>query len=188
MSKSKGEFLTVSLLEKKGFNPLAYRYYVLNSHYRKQLAFSFESLKMASSAYQKLQNRVKSLIDERPMGDITKNVDKYHNDFLNYISDDLNTANAISILYDVLKAKNLTSFEKLYLVEKFDLVLSLGLLVVDEEIIDEDLSAYVEERISKRLKAKESKDYKLADDIREELKEKGIVIKDTNLGTEWEKI
>lgn len=188
MSKSKGEFLTVSLLEKKGFNPLAYRYYVLNSHYRKQLAFSFESLKMASSAYQKLQNRVKSLIDERPMSDITKNVDKYHNDFLNYISDDLNTANAISILYDVLKAKNLTSFEKLYLVEKFDLVLSLDLLVVDEEIIDEDLSVYVEERISKRLKAKESKDYKLADDIREELKEKGIVIKDTNLGTEWEKI
>ena len=188
MSKSKGEFLTVSLLETKGFNPLTYRYYVLNSHYRKQLAFSFESLKMASAAYQKLQNRVKSLIDEKPMGDITKNVDKYYNDFLNYISDDLNTANAISVLYDVLKAKNLTSFEKLYLVEKFDLVLSLDLLVVNEEIIDEDLSSYVEEMISKRLKAKESKDYKLADDIREALKEKGIAIKDTSLGTEWEKV
>lgn len=189
MSKSNGEFLTVSLLEKKGFNPLVYRYYVLNSHYRKQLAFSFDSLKQAESAYNKLKNRVKNIKDKKPTDKLTDNVDKYKNSFADCIADDLNTANAITVLYDVLKADNLNDAEKLYLVGEFEKVLSLGLLAEDDvESCDEDEVKYIEDMIAKRTEAKKNKDFKLADEIRDELLKKGIQIKDTREGVTWSKI
>ena len=192
MSKSNGEFLILSLLEKKGFNPLVYRYYVLNSHYRKQLAFSFDSLKQAESAYNKLKNRVKAIKDSHDRNSTDKlsdNINKYKNAFVDCISDDLNTANAITVLYDVLKADDLNEAEKLYLVEEFEKVLSLGLLV-EEEIAphDEDEVKYIEEMIQKRTEAKKNKDFKLADEIRDELLKQGIQIKDTREGVIWSKI
>ncbi len=195
MSKSKGEFLTVSLLEKKGLNPLVYRYYVLNSHYRKQLAFSFDSLKQAESAYNKLKNRIKTIKDrnpqdkKHPQDKLTNNINKYKNAFSDCISDDLNTANAITVLYDVLKADDLNDTEKLYLVEEFEKVLSLGLLL-EEEIVphDEDEVKMIEEMIQKRTDAKKNKDFKLADEIRDELLKQGIQIKDTREGVIWSKI
>ena len=189
MSKSKGEFLTVSVLEKNGFNPLVYRYYVLNSHYRKQLAFSFDSLKQAESAYNKLKNRVKSIKDKNSTETLTDNINKYKNDFIDCISDDLNTANAITVLYDVLKADDLNDAEKLYLVEDFENVLSLGLLVDDVNTPhDEEEVKYIEEMITKRTEAKKNKDFKLADEIRDELLKQGIQIKDTREGVIWSKI
>jgi cysteinyl-tRNA synthetase len=186
MSKSKGEFLTVSLLEKKNYNPLAYRYYVLNSHYRKQLAFSFESLDMASAAYKKLKNATKVLINDNmkdvDLSDVSKG---YLETFKTYLSEDLNTANAITVLYEVLKSKSINNYEKHYLVEQFDQVLSLGLLEADETV-DDELKIYLEEMIARRIKAKKNKDYAMADQIRGELKAKGISLKDTAQGTEWE--
>lgn len=205
MSKSKGEFLTVSLLEKNGFNPLVYRYYVLNSHYRKQLAFSFDSLKQAQSAYTKLLNRVKTIkagasANAESLNNLSESVAKYKSSFENCISNDLNTANAITVLYDVLKADDLNDIEKLYLVEDFEKVLSLGLLT-DENTSSSDTSSDVnnssfsdeeiktiEEMIQKRTEAKKNKDFKLADEIRDELLNKGIQIKDTREGVVWSKI
>ncbi|MBF4692153.1 cysteine--tRNA ligase [Fusibacter ferrireducens] len=185
MSKSKGEFLTVSLLEKKNFNPLAYRYYVLNSHYRKPLAFSFESLEMASSAYKKLKNATKAFIDEDREDAVLSDTAKgYLETFRAYLSEDLNTANAITVLYEVLKSKGINSGEKYYLIKQFDQVLSLNLLEV-EETIDDALKTYVEEMITRRIEAKKAKNYALADQIRDELKAKGISLKDTATGTEW---
>lgn len=187
MSKSKGEILTVSVLEKNGFNPLVYRYFVLGSHYRKQLAFSYESLEQAKSAYNKLKKRVQSLKDEGKISD--ENIDKYDDRFKNFLMDDLNTANAITVLYDVLKADDLNDAEKLKLVEKFEEVLSLGLLDKDEkEELSSDLSSYVDEMIEKRKQAKKNKDFAAADSIRAELLEKGIEIKDTREGVVWSKI
>jgi len=174
MSKSKGEFLTVSLLESKGYDPIIYRFMCLNSHYRKVLVFSYDALDNAKKAYDKLKNKVKLL------GTKKKETDKFINDFKEKISDDLNTSGAITVLYDVLKS-NLEDSEKLYLVDLFDQVLSLDL--IDDVKIDKDLEQYIEEKIKERNKAKENKYYILADQIREELLNKNIIIKDTREGT-----
>jgi cysteinyl-tRNA synthetase len=190
MSKSSGEFLTLSLLIKKGYNPLSYRYFVLNSHYRKQLAFSFDSLTSAENAYNKLKSRIRNIKDNAA-GNIDKNkVKKYKIDFEDCLRDDLNTANAITVLYEMLKADDLNNNEKLNLIEDFDRVLSLDLLKADEEEKDvhDELAAYIEEMIQKRQEAKKNKDYALADKIRAELLEKGIMLEDTRQGVNWKKI
>ncbi|MCD4714648.1 MAG: cysteine--tRNA ligase [Clostridiales bacterium] len=189
MSKSSGEFLTVSLLEKKGFDPLSYRYYVLGSHYRKQLAFSFENLEMAQSAFQKLKKRTGALADHLSKDTVlSTNAEQLLNKYKAYLADDLNTANAITVLYDVLKA-SITDAEKAYLIGEMDLVLSLGLLekVESSTEVDSDETAWIESQLVQRSEAKKSKDWAKADLIRDELKAKGITIIDTPQGTEWKK-
>ena len=182
MSKSKGEFLTVSLLEEKGYNPLAYRLFVLNSHYRKVLTFSFDAMDQASSMYDKLVSKIKSFKDTQELEN-----DKallYQERFKNCLMDDLNTANALTVLYDVLKDNTINDSTKLYLVKDFDRVLSLDL--VKEEKINDDLKKYIEDKIEERAQAKLNKDYALADQIREELMSKDIIIKDTREGVIYE--
>jgi cysteinyl-tRNA synthetase len=185
MSKSSGDILTVSSLEEKGFNPLSYRYMCLLSHYRKQLVFTYESLLSAETAYNKLLSKIRSLKNEE-LGSLDAEIyNVYFEKFKDAISDDLNTANAITVLYDLLK-DNVSNYTKLKLIESFDKVLSLDLL--KEEEIDNDLKDYIEKRIKERNIAKENKDYKLSDQIRDELNEKGIMIKDTKDGTLYELI
>lgn len=185
MSKSKGEFLTVSLLEQKQYSPLAYRYYVLNAHYRKQLAFSYEALDMAAMAYKKLKNKTKALLPLKALPEkFSARAQQYLETFKQHLSEDLNTANAITVLYEVLKSTDVDDAEKGHLVAAFDEVLSLDLLQADEGV-DDALKAYVEEAILKRLVAKQNKAYALADEIRASLLAKGIALKDTSEGTEW---
>ncbi len=182
MSKSKGEFLTLSLLESKGYDPIIYRLFCLNSHYRSQLVFSYESLDATKNAYQKLLSKIKSM-KEQPDGQLEMNViEQYQNQFKEALENDLNTANAITTLYDVLKS-DCTNATKLYLIESFDMVLSLNLL--KEDVIDATLESYIEEMIQKRNEAKKNKDYTLADQIRNELLEKNIELKDTREGTTY---
>ena len=181
MSKSKGEFLTLNLLEEKGYNPLSYRYFILTSHYRNQLVFTYEALDQAQNSYNKLLNRIKNIKKDDSNIDIEE-FNKYIEKFKKVLSDDLNTSNAITLLYDVIKS-DLNSTTKLKIIEDFDKVLGLDLISKNE--IDEDLKIYIEEMIEKRNKAKKEKDYNLADSIRDELKEKGIIIKDTREKTEY---
>lgn len=190
MSKSSGDFLTVSLLESKGFDPLSYRYYVLNSHYRKQLAFSFENLEMAEKAYKKLRAKTTAylplLCNEITLSDKAETILKT---FKDHLSDDLNTPNAITVLYGLLK-DNLRDEEKAFLIQEIDKVLSLDLLIekdINDDIISKDESKYIKEMIEKRREAKKNKDFSLADAIRDELSEKGIKLTDTPKGTTWEK-
>lgn len=183
MSKSKGEFLTVKLLEDKGYNPLAYRLFCLASHYRNQLAFSFEKLDEASNQYEKIKNRIKSL-DRTPNLKEGK-IDYYQDRFKEALSNDLNTSMALTILYDVLKDEELTDFTKLYLIEDFDKVLSLDLIEEVETLSEEEIK-FVEGKIKLREEAKENKDYALADEIRDELLEKGIKLIDSRDGTKFE--
>ena len=186
MSKSKGGFLTVSLLEEKGYNPLAYRLMCLQSHYRKQLTFTFENLDNAQNAYDKLKNKTLSLTND---GIIDKTLfDNYNDEFKKYLNDDMNTSSALTVLYDVLKDTKLNDKTKKELVKSFDKVLSLDLLKKEEKKIDKEFEKYVEEKIKERLEAKKNKDYALADKIRDELKEKNIELKDTKEGTTWCKI
>ena len=187
MSKSKGDFLTVSLLESKGYNPLVYRMFCLQSHYRKPLEFSYENLDNVASAYDKLVNRIASLNKD---GEVDKEAfAAYREKFEAALCDDFNTSMAITVLYDMLKAE-ISDATKFALAESFDQVLSLNLTtaVADKkESIDDELSAFVESRIAERAQAKKDKDFAKADAIRNELLEKGIVLKDTREGTVWSK-
>ena len=182
MSKSKGEFLTLSLLESKGYSPMVYRLFCLQSHYQKQLIFSYDNMDAAQKTYDKLKNRIKSINKDNStlQNDLIKD---YQDKFKDCLENNLNTANALTILYEVLKS-DLNNNSKRYLINDFDQVLSLELL--NDSIIDEELKAYILEKINTRNKAKQNKDYDLADKIRDELYNKGIVIKDTREGTTFD--
>ena len=181
MSKSHGAILTVSLLKEKGYNPLSFRYMCLLSHYRRQLVFSYSSLDGAENAYKKLLSRTGAL----KYGD---NVDKkvyteWDNKFKSCLEDDLNTANAITVLYDLLKSE-VNDDTKYHLVSAWDEVLSLDLLKKDQPKVENE--EYILNKIKERNEAKKNKDYQTADAIREELLNEGIILKDTREGTIYE--
>ena len=185
MSKSKGDFLTVSLLESKGYHPLAYRFFCLQSHYRNQLVFSYDALDIANNTYSKLKNKIKN-IKENANGEVDeKIVDSYLDKFKEAINNDLNTSLMLTCLYDILK-ENVNNNTKLKVIETYDQVLSLDLLEEKTKEIDQETINYIEEQIAKRNLAKNNKDYELADKIRKELAEKNIIIKDTREGTIYE--
>ena len=192
MSKSDGTFITVSTLEEKGYNPLAYRFFCLQSHYRKQLAFSYESLDVAANSYKKLKKKVKSL--KKELMDITssiiseeafpKNYNEYKERFKDTLKDDLNTANSITIIYDILK-EDFDDYFKRNLIEMIDDVLSLGLFEPDGEL-DMEIESVISYMIDKREQYKKEKNFEEADKIRDELKEMGVTLKDTKDGTVYE--
>lgn len=187
MSKSKGEFLTVTSLLNKGFDPLVYRFYCLQSHYRNTLTFSFEKLEATQNNYYKLLNKIAALKENDDESNINKkHYDSYINKFKEALENDLNTASAITLIYDVLK-EDFNNSTKLAILKSFDTVLSINLLDgKQEKVIDDTLENYINEMISRRNEAKKNKNFVLADQIRDELKEKGILIKDTREGTIYE--
>ncbi|MBQ1496547.1 MAG: cysteine--tRNA ligase [Bacilli bacterium] len=182
MSKSTGAILTVSKLKENGYNPLAYRFMCLNSHYKKQLVFSYDALKQNEDILNKLKNKVLSISYDGNYNEDDFN--NYNDKFKEALSDNLNTSNAITVLYDVLKA-NIGNDTKLKLIENFDKVLSLDLLKKEE--IDKELEEKINELIIKRNNYKKEKDYENADKIRKEIEDLGVSIKDTREGTviEW---
>ncbi len=186
MSKSKGEFLTVKLLEEKGYSPLIYRLFCLNSHYRKTLVFSYEILEQNKNVYEKLIRRCKTIKEDASRNLNLEKFDIYSNQFKEALENDLNTANAVTVLFDVLKDEELNNKTKLELIKSFDSVLSLGLLKIDNKEINEDKENYILEMIEKRKNAKANRDFVLADSIREKLLNEGIILKDTREGTTFE--
>ena len=189
MSKSKGAILTVSVLQEKGYNPLAYRFFCLQSHYRKPLEFSFDALDNAVAAYNKIAKRVAELKDE---GDIDETAfADFKKKFTDAVSNDLNTSMAITIVYDVLKA-DISDRTKLALIDDFEQVLDLGLresgkaLLEASSSVDSELEAFINDKIAERAAAKKAKDFATADAIRDELLAKGVAIKDTREGVKWE--
>ena len=185
MSKSKGEFLTVSLLESKGYNPLSYRYLCLKSYYHNVLTFSYDILDGAQNEYNKLKNKIKNIKKDDSKIDEIK-FEEYNNKFKETLSNDLNTSQAITTLYDVIKA-DITNKTKLELIKSFDEVLSLDLLKEETSNITNDEKEIIENLINQRNEAKKNKEYEKADQIREELLNMGIIIKDTREGTTYEK-
>lgn len=189
MSKSKGEFLTVSLLEEKGYDPMVYRMFCLQSHYRKPLEFSYEGLDNVATAYRKLMKRIRAVPDE---GEVDPELtERYRERFAEVLGNDLNTSMGLTILYDVLK-EECSGATKRAVMEMIDSVLSLGISGAWEEQetggVDAELTAYVEKMIKERAAAKKEKNFARADEIRDELKEKGVQIKDTREGVTWEVI
>ena len=191
MSKSKGAILTVSVLQEKGYDPLVYRFFCLQSHYRKPLVFSYENLDNCKAAYDKLVKKVSELKEDGAVDSSIFN--EYTKKFGEAVANDLNTSMAVTILYDVLKL-DANDATKLALIKDFDKVLSLDLtgraasLGGEASDVDPELEAYVLGMIEKRAQAKKAKDFALADSIRDELLAKGIEIKDTREGVKWNKV
>ena len=183
MSKSKGDFLTVSLLEEKGYDPLVYRLFCLQSHYRKPLVFTFESLDNAAKAYSKLKNRIAALGKD---GEVNEDSCKAYIDRFNEaMGNDLNSAQALTVLYDVLKSE-LNDAEKRYLIAEFDKVLSLSLLKETESMTSED-DEEIMQLVKQRTQARAERNWALADQIRDELKARNIIIEDTPDGVKWKR-
>ena len=204
MSKSKGEFLTVSLLEEKGYDPLAYRLFCLQSHYRKSLVFSWENLDNAQVSYNKLIARIAALKPGEGAVDQAV-VEQLRQKFKAGLDNDLNTSLAVTALYDVLKAKT-NDETKLFALADFDKVLGLSLVekaAAEREklkkqtvtageftIISEsgEADAEVEAKIRARQDAKKAKNFAEADRIRDELKAAGVEVTDIPHGAKWKRI
>ena len=198
MSKSKGEFLTVSLLESKGYDPMAYRFFCLQSHYRKSLVFSYENLDNATVSYNKLIQKIASINENE--GELDKAVfAEYKAKFMAALDNDLNTSLAITALYDVLKAR-INGKTKTALITDFDRVLCINMLeaakkVRDAKAKEADVDLYAEfdrndpfiaeiiDLIEKRKAAKKEKNFAEADRIRNYLAEKNVTLIDTSKGT-----
>lgn len=192
MSKSSGEFLTLSLLEEKGYDPMVYRFFCLQSHYRKSLVFSYENLDNAKTAYAKLLAKIAQLKDD---GEIDQTVfEAQKANFVKALDNDLNTSLAVTAVYDVLKAPA-NDATKLALLREFDVVLQLNLIegakalrseqTVPTSAPDSDLAREIEEQIAARRAAKAAKNYAEADRIRNELAARGVTLIDTKDGTTY---
>lgn len=177
MSKSRGEFLSLQYLKTLGYEPMHYKYFLLGSHYRRQLLFSFEGLDGAKEAYERLKARCLAL-------DPPVETDAYWEEFLEPLRNDLNTANALTVLYDCLKDDSLSSGEKAYAIQRMDGILQLGLF--EKKEIDEELKGKIQALVDERSKAKDEKDYARADALRDELTAMGVTLKDSKEGTTWE--
>ena len=187
MSKSKGGFLTVSKLEEDGYDPIVYRMFCLQSHYRKPLVFKEEILNQVADTYKKLKKRIAALSTE---GDVDEAALKeWHDKFASEVGNDINTSMGITLVYDVLKS-DMSDAAKRAVIEDFDRVLSLDLLKEDakDDEVDDELITFVEAKIAERAEAKKNKDFAKADAIRDELLTKGIAIKDTREGVVWERV
>ena len=188
MSKSKGEFLTVSLLEEKGYAPVVYRFFCLQSHYRKSLVFSWENLDNAKQAYDKLVARAAALVKENDAAGVDSEAfEKLKSGFTAAMDDDINTSNAVTAVYDVLKADT-NAATKLALLDDYDKVLSLDIAANARKLAAEqqnaDIPAEVTELVAKRKEARAAKDFALADQLRDKIAELGYIIRETRQGTE----
>lgn len=184
MSKSSGEFLTLQVVENKGYLPLSYRFFVLQSNYRNSLLFTYENMDNAQNAYKKLRQKVSKLSSE---GDVDAGkVVVYEEKFLSALNSDLNTPLAISVVYEVLKDSQINDATKRKIIASFDDVLSLDLLTPLDNFNAEIDEKWIQEMIEKRNNAKAEKNYALADQIRNELISKNIVLMDTAQGTKFE--
>ena len=195
MSKSSGEFLTVSLLESKGYNPLVYRLFCLQSHYRKSLVFSYENLDNAVTAYNKIVAKAVSLLKEEAGEVVGEDFEAGKQKFCAALDNDLNTALGVTAIYDVFKMKT-TPATKLALIEDFDRVLGLDIVSAAKAQLENERAAAeaaasdpfiqeIEALIAERAAAKKARDFARADAIRATLTEKGVTLIDTPEGTKY---
>lgn len=170
MSKSKGGILTLSELEEKGFSPMVFRYFVLGTHYRKPLQFSIEKISASKNAYERLKNIISDLKDDKRINE------NYLKEFQKAIDNDLNTPEALQILWKLVRDEKAEG--KINTIKKMEEIFDLNLLKKEKTIIPEQ----IKKMVSEREKAREEKNWKLADEIRDKITKKGFVLEDTEKG------
>lgn len=182
MSKSKENFITLSTLEEKGYSPLDYRYLCLTASYRKPLMFSYEALESSKTARKKLFDKVLEL-DKKGKENKSRQK-KYLNQFTKDVNDDLNTPKALATMWEVLKDSKLSDKDTYFLLLQFDRIFGFNLGSLKEEKIPAEVKGLAEER----SKARNKKDWKKSDELREKIKKLGYDIGDTKEGYELSKI
>ena len=189
MSKSSGEFLTMSVLTGHGYDPLDYRYFCLGATYRTQLQFSYQGMDAARTARLGLVDRIASLGDDAaPAGSVSEKTKSYMDQFDSFVCNDLATARGLSVLWTMLKDDGITNAEKRYAVNYMDEVLGLGLDKVRARKDDaSDIPAEVMELVEKRAQAKKNKDWAAADSYRNQIDALGYLLKDTPAGPSLQK-
>ena len=189
MSKSSGEFLTMSVLTNHGYDPLDYRYFCLGATYRTQLQFSYQGMDSARTARRGLIDRIASLGDDvAPAGSISERTKSYMNQFDGFVCNDLATARGLSVLWTMLKDEGISNAEKRYAVNYMDQVLGLRLDEVKAKKDDsQDIPAEVMELVEKRAQAKKNKDWAAADSYRNQIDAMGYLLKDTPNGPSLQK-
>ena len=200
MSKSKGNFFTVRDISKQ-YDLEIVRFFMLSAHYRNPVNFSDEMLNQAKAGLERLYNAKEKLeftisnLSESSIRDeekgLVNELESYKTKFINAMEDDLNTADAVSAIFELSKFINTNvnetsslEFAKMCL-DKFNEL--TGVLNIVNKKNDDILDKDIEELIQKRTDAKKNRDFKLADDIRQELLDKGIVLEDTRQGTKWKR-
>ena len=185
MAKSGDNFLKLALLEEKGYEPLAYRYFCLTAHYRSELSFSWDAMDNSQKSFNKFKSRI---IELKESEDNKCDADplKYEDKFLNAITDDLNMPVALATAQEVLNDKNLSKTAKLNLLLKFDTVLSLGIADMKKEKVSapQEVSKLLDERADSRAR----KDFQKSDELREEIRRLGYEVIDGKEGQELKKI
>ena len=176
MSKSKGNFLTLQDIIDRGIEPLAFRYFLLQSHYRKELNFTWKALKAAQKGLKKLRRKVNNIENSK-----TNTDPKAEKEFLDAINHDLNTSEALSVLWTALKNERLSK----QAVIKFDKILGLDLHRIQEE--ETEIPEEVQELLKMRAEAREAENWEKSDKIRAKIKARGYTVKDTDEGQEVEK-
>jgi len=176
MSKSLGNYYTLRDILKLGYSPLALRYFYLTARYRTQLDFTLENLKNASNSYERLKNIISEIKDN---GKISK---KYLEEFEKAMNDDLNTPQALAVLWELVRDKKAKG--KYRTIEKIDEVLGLDLLKKEKEEVPKEILKLVDER----EKARKETNFELADRLREEIKKKGWVVEDAQEEVKIKKI
>jgi cysteinyl-tRNA synthetase len=185
VGKSTGGLLTIQELSAKGYDPLAFKYLALNSHYKSGVNFSWEALDSSASALKKLKDIVVDLRKSKDEGDVLspeklKKVDDYKNRFTDALADDLNAPKALSILWELIKS-NVTPLDKYDLILSFDEVLGLEL----SELTDSKfkIPTDIQKLIDKRDQLRKSGKFDEADDVRRKITNLGFLIYDTPGGS-----
>jgi cysteinyl-tRNA synthetase len=189
MAKSAGGFLTLATLMERGFDPLDYRQFCLNAHYRSQLAFSWEALEAARSARRNLRERLAQLLAEaEPSARETDEPERdYLQAFTENLSADLNVPKGLADLWGLLKDERLSPSARARGALVMDRVLGLGLGEVKparQEPLEEGVRALIDER----SRARAARDWARADELREKLKRFGVLVEDTPDGVRWKKL
>ena len=184
MSKSLGNYVTVQELSKKGYDPLALRYLILNSHYKKGLKFSWEALDSAQNSYNNLKKQIIAIRSEGSRKQLSKEklqkIEGYRSDFVESLSDDLNIPRALSVLWGMLKS-NITSEDKYDLAILFDEVLGLKLSQVS--IVKQTIPQEIKTLVKQREKLREENKFDEADKIRKEILNNGYIVEDSSQGS-----
>lgn len=188
MSKSKGGTLTLARLKEEGFEPMHYRYFLLNAHYRKKLNFSEEGLQGAKNAYEKLKERILSLKEKAANENLLDTPNNYKEKFLEKVNNDLGITEALAVLWTMLKDDTLSAKQKLELAYDFDKVFGLQLDKMEKAEAADDIPGEVKSLAEQRIQAKKDKNFALSDELRNKIKEMGYEVKDSKDGYELKRL